>query len=128
LRAGVSACDLGVSWLLPRIVGIGRANELLFTARRFDANEALSMGFVTDVVPVDELTAKALSIADQIKLNPPLQTELTKVGLSVALQSTSLRDVIEFENRQQVLTAMTDDYREAIDSYLRKQTPKYSNR
>jgi enoyl-CoA hydratase/carnithine racemase len=69
-----------------------------------------------------------LAIANLIKQNPPLQTELTKVGLSVALQSPSLQDVIEFENRQQVLTAMTGDYREAIDSYLGKRPPKYSNR
>ncbi|QRP42846.1 enoyl-CoA hydratase/isomerase family protein [Amycolatopsis sp. FDAARGOS 1241] len=128
LRAGVSACDLGVSWLLPRIVGAGRAQELLYTARRFDADEALSMGFVTDVVPADRLTAQALAIADRIKQNPPLQTELTKAGLSVALQTASLHDVVEFENRQQVLTAMTDDYREAIDSYLGKRTPRYTGR
>jgi enoyl-CoA hydratase/carnithine racemase len=128
LRAGVSACDLGVSWLLPRIVGTGRAYELMYTARRFMADEALRMGFVTDVVPGGQLIDKALVIADQIMQNPPLQTEMTKVGLSVALQSTSLHDVIEFENRQQVLTVMTDDYREAIDSYLAKRAPKYAAR
>jgi enoyl-CoA hydratase len=128
LRAGVSACDLGVSWLLPRIVGVGRATELLYTARRFQAEEALSYGLVTDVVPADQLITTVLTIAGQIKRNPPLQTALTKAGIGVALQSGSLRDVIEFENRQQVLTAMTDDYREAIDSYLEKRDPQYANR
>lgn len=128
LRAGVSACDLGASWLLPRIVGAGRAAELMYTARRFDAGEALDYGFVTDVVPGDQLTGKVLEIASQIKRNPPLQTALTKAGIGVALQSGSLRDVIEFENRQQVLTAMTDDYREAIDSYLGKRPPRYASR
>ena len=53
---------------------------------------------------------------------------LTKAGMGVALQSGSLRDVIEFENRQQVLTAMTDDYCEAIDTYLGKRDPQYANR
>jgi len=128
LRAGVSACDLGVSWLLPRIVGVGRATELLYTARRFHAEDALRYGLVTDVVPADQLIPAALAIAGQIKRNPPLQTALTKAGIGVALQSGSLRDVIEFENRQQVLTAMTDDYREAIDSYLEKRDPHYANR
>jgi enoyl-CoA hydratase/carnithine racemase len=128
LRAGVSACDLGVSWLLPRIVGVGRASELMYTARRFSAEEALNYGFVTDVVPRDQLIARVVAIAEQIKQNPPLQTALTKAGIGVALQSGSLRDVIEFENRQQVLTAMTDDYREAIDSYLGKRDPQYVNR
>jgi enoyl-CoA hydratase len=128
LRAGVSACDLGISWLLPRIVGTGRANELLYTARRFTAGEALNYGLVTDVVPGDQLTGRVLAIAGQIRRNPPLQTALTKEGIGVALQSGSLRDVIEFENRQQVLAAMTDDYREAIDSYLGKRDPQYANR
>ncbi len=73
LRAGVSACDLGVSWLLPRIVGVGRATELLYTARRFRAEDALGYGLVTDVVPADQLIAAVLAIADQIKRNPPLQ-------------------------------------------------------
>jgi enoyl-CoA hydratase len=100
----------------------------MYTARRFGADEALSMGFVTDVVAGSQLIDKALAIASQIKQHPPLQTELTKVGLAVALQSSSLQDVIEFENRQQVLSTMTDDYREAIDSYLGKRKPKYSNR
>lgn len=128
LRAGVSACDLGVSWLLPRITGAGRAAELMYTARRFHAAEALTYGLVTDVVPGDQLAGKVLEIAGQIKQNPPLQTALTKAGIGAALQSGSLRDVIEFENRQQVLAAMTDDYREAIDSYLGKRSPHYANR
>ncbi len=128
LRAGVSACDLGISWLLPRIVGVGRAQELLYTARRFRVEEALAMGFVTSAVPGDRLIGTALGIADQIRQNPPLQTAMSKKGISVALQSGSLEDVIEFENRQQVLTAMTEDYREAIDSYLGKRAPKYAHR
>jgi enoyl-CoA hydratase len=128
LRAGVTACDLGVSWLLPRIVGAGRAAELMYTARRFSAAEALDYGLVSDVVPGCQLTSRVLAIAGQIKQNPPLQTALTKAGIGAALQSGSLRDVIEFENRQQVLAAMTDDYREAIDSYLSKRAPRYANR
>lgn len=126
-RRGLIA-EHGISWLLPRLVGVGRAHELMYTARRFDAAEALNYGFVTDVVPAGQLTDKVLAVAGQIKQNPPLQTALTKAGMSVALQSGNLLDVIEFENRQQVLTAMTDDYREAIDSYLGKRAPKYSNR
>jgi enoyl-CoA hydratase/carnithine racemase len=128
LRAGFTACDLGSSWLLPRIVGTGRAHELMLTARRFDAEEALRIGLVTDVVPGDRLIATALSIADRIKQNPPLSTLMTKEGMWLAMETPSLAATIEFENRQQVLSAMTDDRDEAGLSFLEKRAPQYANR
>jgi enoyl-CoA hydratase/carnithine racemase len=128
LRAGFTACDLGSSWLLPRIVGTGRAHELMLTARRFDAEEALRIGLVTDVVAGDRLIATALSIADRIKQNPPLSTRMTKEGMWLAMETPSLAATIEFENRQQVLSAMTDDRDEAGLSFLEKRAPQYANR
>ncbi|WP_236787787.1 enoyl-CoA hydratase/isomerase family protein [Amycolatopsis sp. GM8] len=128
LRAGFTGCDLGSSWLLPRIVGAGRAHELLLTARRFDAAEALRIGLVTDVVPVAELLGKALEIAGQISENPPLSTLLTKEGMWAAVEAPSLASAIELENRQQVLAAMTEDREEAALSFLEKRAPKYANR
>ncbi len=128
LRAGFTACDLGASWLLPRIVGVGRAHELMLTARRFDAPEALRIGLVTDVVPADQLIERALGIAGQIKQHPPLSTLLSKQGMAVGLQMPSLRASIEFENRQQVLSAMTEDQQEAARSFLEKRPPQYANR
>jgi enoyl-CoA hydratase len=128
LRAGFTACDLGSSWLLPRIVGTGRAHELMLTARRFDAEEALRIGLVTDVVPAGKLIETAVSIADKIKQNPPLSTLMTKEGMWVAVETPSLAATVEFENRQQVLSAMTDDREEAARSFLEKRAPKYANR
>ncbi len=128
LRAGFTACDLGSSWLLPRIVGTGRAHELMLTARRFDADEALRIGLVTDVVPSDHLIERALSVANQIKQNPPLSTLMTKEGMWVAVETPSLAATIEFENRQQVLSAMTEDREEAGSSFLEKRAPQYANR
>lgn len=128
LRAGFTACDLGSSWLLPRIVGTGRAHELLLTARRFDAAEALRIGLVTDVVPGVELMDKALEIAGRIKEHPPLSTLLTKEGMWAAVEAPSLASAIELENRQQVLAAMTEDRAEAGLSFLEKRAPKYANR
>ena len=128
LRAGFTACDLGSSWLLPRIVGTGRAHELMLTARRFDAQEAREMGLVTDVVPRARLLDRALEIANQIKLNPPLSTLMTKQGMWVAVETPSLAACVEFENRQQVLSAMTEDRDEAGLSFLEKRAPVYVNR
>ena len=128
LRAGFTACDLGSSWLLPRIVGTGRAHELMLTARRFDAAEALDMGLVTDVVKPERLIDEALAIADKIKMNPPLSTSMTKEGMWVAMETASLAACIEFENRQQVLVSMTADREEAGLSFLEKRSPVYSFR
>lgn len=128
LRAGFTGCDLGSSWLLPRIVGTGRAHELILTARRFDAAEALEMGLVTSVVAAESLLAAALAVAAQIRQHPPLSVSLTKKGLWVAMETPSLAASVEFENRQQVLSALTEDQPEATLSFLEKRAPRYANR
>jgi enoyl-CoA hydratase len=128
IRAGFSACDLGVSWLLPRIVGAGAAHELMLTGRRFDADEARRIGLVLDVVAPDELLDVALAKADEIMLNGPAQVELTKEGMWLALEVASLKTMIELENRQQVITALTEDSLEAQRAFLEKRPPTYRRR
>jgi enoyl-CoA hydratase len=128
IRAGFSACDLGTSWLLPRIVGAGRAHELMLTGRRFGAEEALRIGLLSDVVDLAELLPTALAKADEIMLNPPFSVELTKQGMWTALETPSFSASVEFENRQQVLTAMTEDQSEAVAAFLGKRAPSYRNR
>ena len=128
IRAGFSACDIGVSWLLPRIVGAGRAHELMLTGRRFDADEALRIGLVTDVVEPTRLLAAALAKANEIMLNPPLSVELTKQGMWIALETPSFDASVEFENRQQVFTALTEDRAEATATFLAKRPPSYRRR
>lgn len=128
IRAGYSACDIGVSWLLPRLVGAGRAHELMLTGRRFDAAEAEAYGLVTAVVDENVLLDVALDKAREIMLNPPVSVEMTKVGMWHALESPTLRSTIEFENRQQVVTAMTEDQKEATSAFLAKRPPQYRRR
>ncbi len=128
LRAGFTGCDLGSSWLLPRIIGAGRAHELILTARRFDAAEALAIGLLSRVVPAESLLASALATATAIKQNPPLSVALTKQGMWVALETPALAATVQFENRQQVLSALTEDQPEAALSFLEKRPPRYANR
>jgi enoyl-CoA hydratase/carnithine racemase len=128
LRAGFTGCDLGSSWLLPRIVGAGRAHELILTARRFDAAEALAIGLLSRVVAAESLLESALATAAAIKQHPPLSVALTKKGMWVALETPSLAATVEFENRQQVLSALTEDQPEAALSFLQKRAPRYANR
>ena len=128
IRAGYSACDLGTSWLLPRIVGAGRAHELMLTGRRFDSDEALRIGLLADVVAPGDLLAVARAKAAEIQLNAPLSVELTKQGMWTALETPSFDASVEFENRQQVLTALTEDQPEAAAAFLEKRPPRYSYR
>ena len=128
MRVGFSGCDIGTSWLLPRIVGAGRAHELMMTARRFDAEEALRIGLLADAVPPNELRARVDRALDDLLSMPPLSLSLTKQGMWLALEIPSFDAAVELENRQQVLTAMTDDQTEAMTAYVEKRAPEYRNR
>ncbi|WP_017936501.1 enoyl-CoA hydratase/isomerase family protein [Nocardioides sp. Iso805N] len=128
IRAGFSACDIGLSWLLPRIVGTGNAHELMLTGRRFDSEEALRIGLVTSLHEPDELLPAALAKAEQIMLNPPASVELTKQGMWLNVETPSLRAGIELENRQQVITSLTEDRPEAARAFLEKRAPSYLHR
>ncbi|OZG26131.1 enoyl-CoA hydratase [Williamsia sp. 1138] len=128
IRAGYSGCDVGVSWLLPRIVGAGRAHELMLTGRRCGTEEALRIGLVTAIVEPDQLLSAAYSKAAEIMLNPPFSVQLTKEGMWHAVESTDMRSTVAFENRQQVLTALTQDCDEAQRAFLSKRAPVYTFR
>lgn len=112
IRIGLSACDIGTSWLLPRLIGAARAQELMLTGRLFDADEALRIGLVTDVVPNDVLIDAALAKAEEIILNTPLGVALTKEGMWSALEIPGLQAAIDMENRQQIMASFSDDARE----------------
>jgi len=128
ITAGCSGCDLGVSWLLPRLVGAGRAHELMLTGRRFSAAEALEAGLLARVTAPDELLPAAREIAAQLLRNPPAAVALTKTGMWTALETPGLRTTIEFENRQQVVASMTADAAEAAAAFLEKRPPRYVGR
>lgn len=128
IRVGFSGCDIGTSWMLPRIVGAGRAHELMLTGRRFDADEALRIGLLADVVAPDKLATRVDSAVADLLAAPPMSLALTKRGMWLALEMSSLDTAIEMENRQQVLTASTADQVEAMRAFVEKRTPSYDNR
>lgn len=128
IRAGYSGCDIGTSWLLPRIVGAGRAHELMLTGRRLDAAEAERIGLVTSVVSEGDLESMTLAKVTELLRNPPLSVELTKQGMWTALEMPAFSSAVEFENRQQVITALTEDRVEATRAFLEKRDPVYRYR
>lgn len=128
IRAGFSACDIGISWLLPRLMGAGRAHELMLTGRRFDAAEALVGGLLSRVVEPDDLHSAVDETVAHLLANPPASVELTKAGMWIALETPAWNTSIEFENRQQMVSAMTEDRHEATASFLERRPPVYRHR
>src|ERR1700757_5133553 len=97
INIGVSNCDMATSWLLPRLIGASRSHELMLTARRVSAEEALQIGLVADVVGPDQLEARALEAAEQIAALAPWGVRLTKRGMWTALEIPSQQAATEYE-------------------------------
>ena len=127
IRIGLSACDVGVSYFLPRMVGASVAAELLLTGNFIDAARAERLGLVSRVVPDGELDAAAQALADDMLRNAPLGLRLTKECLNASLDAGSLEQVIALEDRNQILCTRTDDFREGITAFLQKRAPEYGD-
>ena len=128
-RTGVTGCDIGTSWLLPRIVGAGRAHELMLTSRRVDAAEAAEIGLIAAVVAAPRNSCpRSNAYWTRCCESPPMSLSLTKQAMWLALEIPSLDAAIELENRQQVLTYLTEDRDECMSAYRTGRTPHYGNR
>jgi enoyl-CoA hydratase len=125
IRIGLSACDVGVSYFLPRLVGASVAAELLLTGNFIDAARAERLGLVSRVVPDGDLEAAARALANDMLRNSPLGLRLTKECLKHALDAGSLDEVIAMEDRNQILAAQTGDFREGVSAFLAKRPPVY---
>ena len=128
VRLGISGCDIGVSWLLPRLIGASRAWELMLTGRVFDAEEADRLGLVSKITSTDDLLPRCLAEAEEIKPNSPFGVWMTKETMWSNLEISSLRAGIDIENRTQILAAGTEDSREAMDSFLAHRQVQWKNR
>ena len=126
VRVGLSGCDIGVSWLLPRLIGASRAYQLMLTGRFVGANEAERIGLVTTVA--DDAMAAALEQADLILANSPFGVQMTKEVMWSQLEVGSLHAGIDLENRTQLLTAQTEDLAEAMRAFLEKRPPEFHDR
>ena len=125
IRIGLSACDIGTSWVLPRLIGASRAQELMLTGRVFDAEEAGRIGLVVEVVDDSALLELAYLKAKQIMLNSPFGVALTKEGMWSALEIPGMQAAIDLENRQQIMASATADHREAMRAFMEKRPPNY---
>ncbi len=126
IRIGLSACDIGTSWLLPRLIGASRAQELMLTGRLFDSVEAERIGLVVESVPDDALLDTAYTKAAEIMSNTPLGVALTKEGMWSALEIPGLQAAIDMENRQQIMASFSDDAREMRRARAEGRPPRFT--
>ncbi len=128
VKIGASGAELGLSWLLQRIVGATRAAELVLTGRRVGAAEAAEIGLVLRTVPDDELLDAAFDLAELIVENTPLGTWMGKATMWSNLEIPSLEAAIDLEARTQILTFHTEDGQEQLRAWREKRDPRYANR
>ena len=127
IRIGLSACDIGVSYFLPRLVGVSVASELMMTGRFINAARAERVGLVSEVVPDDKLEEAAQPYIDEMLTTSPIGLRLTKECLNMSVDAGSLEAAIAMEDRNQILCAQTNDMKEGIAAFLQKRQPVFTN-
>ncbi len=127
LTLGVSNCDMGTSYFLPRLVGASRAAELMLTARIFDAEEARDIGLVLDVVDDGAVIERAMETAALIQKNPPFGTWMTKETMWQTVDAPSLRHALDIENRTQIMCSATGEIAEARKAFVEKRPPSWQS-
>ena len=127
INVGVSNCDMGTSWLLPRLIGASRAHELMLTGRRLGAEEALRIGLIAELTDGEALLQRALEGARQIASLSPWGVRLTKQGMWTALELPSEQSAVEYEDRQQIMSTFGQAPAEAVDAFLQKRDAEFAD-
>lgn len=123
-RVGLAGCDMGACAILPRIIGQGRAAELLYTGRSMSADEGHTWGFHNKVVPAAELDGAARVMAERIAAGPTFGNMMTKTMLAQEW-SMSIEQAIEAEAQAQAICMQTADFERAYNAFVAKQKPVF---
>jgi enoyl-CoA hydratase/carnithine racemase len=118
---------LAATWLLPEVVGVTAARDLLFTGRAVEGDEALRLGLVNGVYDADALMESVLGVADRIAAAAPIATRLTKAGLRAGGHAT-MEAALQYEGLAQPVTFATDDLREGLAAAREKRKPMFDGR
>ena len=127
IKLGLSGSDVGTSYFLPRLIGISRATEILYTGRFVDAEEAERIGLVFKVIKGEEpdLLEAAMEIAEELLTKSPLGLRMTKEAINLSQDSPSLETLIQLENRAQMISSASSDVLEGVLAFFEKRKPKY---
>ena len=127
INIGFSGSDLASSYHLPRLIGMSRAAEILYTGRFIEAEEALQIGLVSQIVKGDEtsLLSEAMKIAENLLTKSPLGLRMTKEAMNLSMDSPSLETIMQLQNRAQMLWSTSDDLLEGVNAFFEKRRPKF---
>ena len=126
IKVGLSGCDIGVSYFLPRMVGHSMASEYMLTGNFIGAERAFQLGLVSRIVEASILDAEARTLASQMLRATPAALRMTKEALNFSIDAGGLEAAIAMEDRNQVLTSRDPDFTEAVSAFLEKRRPGYS--
>jgi enoyl-CoA hydratase/carnithine racemase len=127
VKVGLAGADMGAAWLLPQVIGLGRANELLMLGEPVPAEEALKIGLTNRVVAPDKVLAEAQALAARLAAGPTFALGMTKEMLNRE-PSLSLEEALEAEAQAQQICMATRDFREAYEAFVAKREPKFEGR
>jgi enoyl-CoA hydratase/carnithine racemase len=127
VKIGLTGCDVGISYFLPRAVGQSIAAELMMTGRFIDADRALQLGLVSEAVELADLEASGRAMADDMLKTSPLGLRFTKEGLRLATDAGSLEAAVALEDRGQILCASAGFFEEGIAAFKRDRPAKYAD-
>ena len=126
IKLGLSGCEMGTSYHLPRLVGTSVAAEMMYTGGFIEAQRALRLGLVSDVVPQSQLAAAGKVLADAMLATAPLGLRLTKECFWAAVDGNDLASVIAMEDRNQVLAVANGDLDEGMRAFVEKRKPNFA--
>ena len=125
-KLGICA-ELGSTYVLPRLIGLGKASELVLTSKMIEAEEAGQMGLVNHVVPADKLVEVTLEMANSIAKLPPMAVRMNKRGLKLGIAS-DIESQVRYENLTISVLNKTEDAKEAVLAFREKRDPIFSGR
>jgi enoyl-CoA hydratase/carnithine racemase len=124
-RVGLAGCDMGACSLLPRIIGQGRAAELLYTGRFMSADEGFRSGFFNTLIPQESLLEEAITLADVLSRGPTFAHAMTKRMLHQEW-SMPIDAAIDAEAEAQAICMQTEDFKRAYRAFVAKQKPEFN--
>jgi enoyl-CoA hydratase/carnithine racemase len=126
-RVGLAGCDMGACAILPRIIGQGRAAELLYTGRAMTGEEGERWGFFNRLAEPDAVLAEAQALAETIAAGPTFANGITKTQLHQEW-SMSIDQALESEAQAQAVCMATGDFRRAFEAFAAKRNPVFEGR
>ncbi len=125
INIGLTGADVGGSYFLPRLIGLSRASEIMYTGRQVGAEESVKIGLSLKSIESKDLLESGLELANEMLKKSPLGLRMTKQALNLTLDSPSLETICQLENSNIVLTFSSKDVNEASAAFFGKRDPKY---